>query len=242
MKDCFNLSLAGEVNGDIPVLGELRIRVKSGASGSNNYISYSSTAEFPQLIKVIGEGTLNAGGDKELIVNSQTAQFIATSSDILLSVSGKYGLDRLKLAQSEINLEDVQYCVKLTSLCSFYGTGNLKCLKNLTKLNSIEFNSSSVYGELHELSVLSKVTYININDCVSIYGTAESFIENMLENRDMSIPNLRLIAGGSNCTFHGNVMPSNLYITFASATSVLVGSSDGASDIATYNNGVWTYV
>lgn len=242
MKNCLVTKLKSVVNNnELLQIGELRVDVLSGA-GSGDYISYSPDSDFPIVIKVIGEGTLNTHGDTELIVQNNSAQYIETSSDIELSVGDIYDLVDLRIKTSRFDLQKLAYAEKIGQITSFQAFGNLSALYGKTKLFNIGINGSAVCGSIEGLSSCYSLININAIRCANINGSVEAFLVGILPHyAERQFNTITLILMNTSCTLNNAPIGNILYVTFTSASSITIGTTQGASDVATYSNGSWSY-
>jgi hypothetical protein len=242
MENCLVTKLKSAVNNnELLQIGEIRIDVLSGA-GSGDYIGYSPDSNFPVVLKVIGEGTLNTHGDTELIVQVSSAQYIETSSDIELSVGDIYDVADLRIETSRFDLQKLTYAEKIKQITSFQAFGNLSALYGKTQLLNIGINGSAVCGSIEGLSSSYKLTNINAIGCANINGSVEAFLVGILPHyaeRQYNV--MKLILMSTSCTLNNAPIGNILYVTFTSASSITIGTTQGASDVATYSNGSWSY-
>lgn len=240
MKNCLVTTLPGVSAKDTPKLGELRLDI-SEYNEPGCIVAYNpDTATFPQVIKVVGDGTLNTNGDKEIIVESSANNELQFATDVVLSMTDKYNLGYLSFPYAKIDLSELKYCTNLTALALYRATGDVANLSDKS-MGGVYLNGSAVYGDIVEgFGNSVNMTNLNLLSCRQMTGQLEPLLVKFLEKRTTAT-RFRVFLEGTTVTINNKTAPSGaIFATFGS-NSISVGTTEGASDIASYNGSTWIY-
>lgn len=193
MKNCLVNRLMGSIedpSNEVLKLGELRFKVL-GYSTYNPYLAIARTADSQVSIITQLDGV--HAGEEWILTNSSERKIQVQDQVALLSLSDKYGLNKLYNSRGGIvlNLDDLQYCTGLeyldtgreanyTASPNDKMSGSFKSLENLP-LNTIVIASRYITDDISLIKTMPLVTKLTLSlGSVYTIGTIAQKFPNVL--------------------------------------------------------------
>ena len=224
MGKCLVTKLQGNVSGDLPYLGALKITVKKTDGITNNNqrrLVIKTKDDNCRIFTADGSKKLST---KEDLSNPSSSFVYKTmykptgdgrceiyflDGDYTVYITSKYNFTDLgkwgNASNYSFDIEELKYSTLLSSitLSNLDITGDISSLSGMTALTSLTLSNLDITGDISSLSGMTALTSLTIIDDLKVTGTFESHISAVSSKRTSGSCIYWL--SGSNITYNGKL-------------------------------------
>lgn len=250
MENCLVKKLKVSVdNNNLNKLGLFRIPMSKKSSLTQPYYVWYKEGEIPKGYLLDESGNVLSEMPYNTISNEHYFELNLSELDenVAYFECTKYNIKNISYtgggsteSASEINIDDLLFSdiINIDSYVRiFKDTTKASDIAKLENLTSIKLYNKNDMGDIADLGALTHLTQIEIG---GVSGKVEDFLVNQYNNDNTERDIILNLGDNYLVTFNNLHINSGTYARI-NTSGITVGTSQGASDLGTYDGSSWTF-